>query len=134
MTDVITVPSTLFDYIRNSLGLVRFERINRLKFPQHMARARAAITPESYKKRKYSKEGLASLRKHMREKVNTPLHYRTRNQDFRKDPDYLKKHSDKMKEQHRTGNLYPIVEIQEEKRINDHVGVITIDEMDSLDG
>ena len=99
-----------------------------------MARARAARTPESFTKRKYSKEGLASLRRNMAKNVNTPQHYRTRNQDFRKDPVYIAKRSAIMKNQHKTGNLYPLVEVQEEKRINDHVGVITLNEMDQLDG
>lgn len=137
MTDTLIFPSTFFYYLRNSLGLSSFKRIDKRvvflkrKLKAQLVKARAARDPN--KKRVYSEEGLESLRRHMREKVNTPRHYRTRNQDFRKDPTYLKMRSDLTREQHQIGSLHPVIhEEKETKRINDYSGVITIEEMESL--
>jgi hypothetical protein len=113
-------------------GMRRY-RANQSKEEVHqmMEKVRDNKTPESYINQKYSKKSIASLRKHMREKVNTPRHYRTRNDDFHRTPEIIKLRFEALKKAHQA-RLRNYVVCKIVPRVNDHCGVITTEEMESL--
>lgn len=135
------VQKTLFYYLKNNLGITRFARINKFSVARKrvlkklgdkgvkamMANARKSIT---YENRKYTPEGLASLRRHIKSIYIEPKY---RNADFYKDPLYRKMMGDLMRERIRLGIIdLNTHEKEETKRINDYAGVLTIDDLANL--
>lgn len=117
---------------RINMRSVRMKRYRKTQTPEEikkmMNHARKHVNFENFKGRKYSKEGLASLRRHMREKVNTKQHYETRNRDFVQDPEWRAKISKVTT----LGKREPAKKLPVKKRINDYSGVITREELENL--
>lgn len=143
----MTISDNCLIDLREKLGLTVFTRIckysvavkrrlqkkSKEEINAMMKKARSHITEETYANRTYTKEGLASLRLHVKKVINRPEHYLTRNADFYTDPEYIKFHSDKAKKQHALGTIKTlIIEKHETNRINDHCGVLTMEDMANL--
>lgn len=136
---------TLFFRILMDCGLDRFPKISirsvRMKRVwkrrskedriQMTQKARDSKTPESYTNRRYTRKGLASLQRHMREKVNTPEHYKTRDMSYSKDPLWRKMMSDLRKEASILMG-YTLNDPKETERINDYAGVLTASQLSAL--
>jgi len=145
---VIRVPCSLFHRILLERELDSFKKISihsvimkrtwiargKEEAKRYMARAREARRPDHYFHRKYSEEGLESLRRHVRERMNTPeaieKRRRKRSGSLRT-PVHRKMKSLLFKEMHMLRGT-KIYESEETQRVNDYAGVITSSQFEDL--